>query len=312
MALYIRKDFAESVASRSALALKRAPTDVVAIIDERYDSHRDALLDVYVPAMAARHGRQLPTIVWTHGGAWVGGSKEEIGGYLRLLADAGFTVVGVRYSLAPEERYPMPLRQLFAALHHLQTHADRLHVDPHRFLLAGDSAGAQISAQLAAAVTNPIYAGKIGLAPTITENQLCGIALCCGIYDLTGLAATPPFEDFFTTVGWAYSGRRDYNNDPHFISTMSVANHVTEKYPPTFLTAGNDDPLATQSAALASILRKKGVEVETLFYPLEHHPKLAHEYQFDITLDDARIALRQVVAFFRRCTERQQRLARLA
>ena len=73
-----------------------------------------------------------PTIVWVHGGAFVGGSKEELRHWFELLADEGYTVVAPRYSLAPESTYPTPVRQVVAVLGHVCAHAGRLRVDPER------------------------------------------------------------------------------------------------------------------------------------------------------------------------------------
>ena len=302
MALVIRRQFAAGVAARTAALDAQAPTDVVAVRDERYGAGRDEVLDVYVPAPAAAAGARLPTVVWTHGGAFVGGSKDELAGWFRTLAHAGVTVVAPRYSLAPEARYPTPVRQLMAALRHLQANADRLHVDPARLVLAGDSAGAQISAQVAALVTNPSYAELVGVAPAIAPEQLRGAALCCGIYDLSGLSEAPELQSFLTTCGWSYSGTRDFRHDERFITAVSVARHLTAAFPPTFLTAGNADPLLPQSRALATTLQARGVAVETLFYPDDHQPPLPHEYQFDLDLADGRAALRRLNRFFRRCT----------
>ena len=113
------------------------------MLDERCDPSLDALLDVYVPGADARSGAALPIVVWTHGGAFIGGSKDQIGAHLQMIADHGFAVVGMRCRLAPEGRYPMPNRQVMAALGHLQGHAARLHLDPTRIVLVGNSAGAQ-------------------------------------------------------------------------------------------------------------------------------------------------------------------------
>jgi acetyl esterase/lipase len=307
MALFFRRQLSRTSRDRAQSLLARAPNDVVDVsIDERYGKHRDALLDVYVPASVAKangNGPPLPTIVWTHGGAWVGGSKEELRGYFELIAGSGFTVVGIRYALAPEERYPTPVRQLMAALDHVTGNAKRLHVDPTRLVLAGDSAGSQISAQLAAIVTNPRYAQHIGIRPTIASRSLRGLALCCGIFDLVGLADGTSLESFSKTIGWAYSGTRDYRHNRHFMATTAVARYVNATYPPTFLTVGNADPLAPQSVALASALRSKRVPVETLFYPPHHQPALGHEYQFDLDLPDARTALYRLTAFCERCTK---------
>ncbi len=58
----------------------------------------------------------------------------------------------------------MPIRQVAAALGHLQGQAARLHLDPPRIMLVGDSAGAQFSAQVAALITKTGYAEELDIA----------------------------------------------------------------------------------------------------------------------------------------------------
>src|SRR5207344_1025692 len=121
-----------------------------------------------------------------------------------------YAVVGPRYALAPEHRYPTPTRQVMRALGYLQAHAERLDLDPDRTVVAGNSAGAQIAAQVGALVTTPGYSDELGIAPTITPGQLRGLVLACGPYDL-GLARPPgrtTGRRFLETVLWAYSGQR--------------------------------------------------------------------------------------------------------
>ena len=296
----LRYLFRKSAADRGARQLEGAPADIVAVIDERYDQSPDALLDVYVPGEAARSGTALPVVVWTHGGAFVSGSKDEIGGYLRMIAGHGFAVVGVQYTLAPKGRYPTPIRQVMAALGHIQAHAKRLHIDPARIVLAGDSAGAQISAQVAALITNPAYAAEVAIPVTVDPAQLRGVALCCGIFDITAVGDNGPFKQVLAAVGWAYSGTRDYRADAFFTSTMSVPSHVTAAFPPAFVTVGNADPLLPQSLAFADVLAERGIDLDTLFYEEDHRPPLGHEYQFDLDLADGRTAFGRLLAFFER------------
>ena len=150
------------------------PPGVAARLQERYADDPAAYLDVFYPAAVENTDQALPTVVWVHGGSWVSGSKDQVANYLRILAAKGFTTVGVDYALAPGETYPTPVRQVNAALAYLQRHAARLHVDPSRFFLAGDSAGAQIAAQLANAISAPAAAKAIGIVASIERSQLRG------------------------------------------------------------------------------------------------------------------------------------------
>ncbi|HXW78143.1 MAG TPA: alpha/beta hydrolase [Acidimicrobiales bacterium] len=293
----IHQLFVKSGKQVAAALDKHAPRNVSTVVNESYGDSPDARFDVYTPIGA---NSPLPTVVWVHGGAFVGGSKDEIGGYLRMIAVSGLAVVGVEYSLAPAATYPMPVRQVMAAIEHLHANADRLHIDPDQVMLAGDSAGAHISAQVAAIVTNPGYGEQLGIKPTIEASQLRAVALCCGVFDFASLVNPgSAFRDLVLAVGWAYSGRREYRNDERFMSSTTVARYVSEAFPPTFITAGNADPLLPQSRAMLAALECKGVPVEALFFPHDHQPALGHEYQFDLGLADGRAALERLVAFFR-------------
>jgi acetyl esterase/lipase len=184
-----------------------------------------------------------------------------------------------------------------AALEHVQGNAERLHADTTRMFLAGDSAGSHISAQVAAAVADPGYAQLIEVPPTISIDQLRGVVLCCGIYDFATAATDPSMKTFMHACGWAYSGTRRFLDDAYFISTTAVADHITQAYPPTFLTVGNTDPLRSQTEGLLVALRNREVSVETLFYEPSHQPPLSHEYQFDLALADGRTALERIIGF---------------
>ena len=151
-ALLVRRLFAAGGAQTTQALARHAPPGVIALTDERYGDEDDMVLDVVRPAAA---GGRLPLVLWVHGGGWVGGSKDELAGYFKLIASHGYVVAGPRYSLAPEHRYPTPPRQMMRALEYLQANADRYQIDPDRIAIGGDSAGAQIAAQLGAPVTTP-------------------------------------------------------------------------------------------------------------------------------------------------------------
>jgi acetyl esterase len=301
-ALLLRRLFAASGARGAEQLARHAPVEgtVTSLVDERYGAGPDALLDVHRPATAAE---ALPLLFWVHGGAFCGGTKDELADYFRLVASRGYVVAAPRYSLAPEHRYPTPVHQTTDALDYLQLNADRLRLDPTRIVLAGDSAGAHIAAQLGALVTTPGYAGAVGVKPTLAPAQLRGLALACGPFDraLAATASTAAGRQFVRIVLWAYSGTRRYLTDPEFAS-WSVTEHLTPGFPTTLLTVGNADPLRPHSELLAERLRALDVETETLFFPDDHQPPLAHEYQFDLDSGDGRLFLERLLAFLARVT----------
>ncbi len=270
---------------------------IVSLIDQVYDDRDDdGKLDVFYPASVENTDRTLPTIVWVHGGGWVSGAKGQVANYARILAGRGYTVVSVDYSLAPRARHPQPARQVNAALGWLTANARRLHVDAAHLFLAGDSGGAQIAAEVANLESDATYAQALGIVPAIRREQLAGVLLYCGAYDMAGVRLDGPMGDFLRTALWSYSGSRDFMHDKPFALGF-VVDHVASAFPPAFISAGNGDPLKPQSARLAEVLKARGVVVEVLFFPDDHQPVLPHEYQFNLDTDAGRQALERSLAF---------------
>src|SRR5262245_63191303 len=106
-ALLVRRRFAATGALMAQDLERHAGPGVVALTDERYGEEPDMLLDLYRPADMPG---SLPLLVWVHGGAFIGGAKEEVAGYLKLLAAGGHVDAAPRYSLPPPPRYPGPPR----------------------------------------------------------------------------------------------------------------------------------------------------------------------------------------------------------
>ena len=160
-AFVLRRAFAAKGAAVAAALAEHVPAGIEAVLDEAYGDGPDERLDVYRPA----GGEPLPAVVWIHGGGWIGGSKEELANWCRLIAAEGFAVAWIGYSFAPAHGYPTPVRQALAALAHLQANAGRLGLDTERIVLAGDSAGAHVAAQVALIATDPEYARTVGPDP---------------------------------------------------------------------------------------------------------------------------------------------------
>jgi acetyl esterase/lipase len=261
----------------------------------------DTTLDVFSPGAGTD---ALPTVVWVHGGAWISGSKANVEPYLRILANEGFTTVGVNYTVGPEAVYPTAVHQLNEALGYLTANAADLGIDPDRIVLAGDSAGSQLASQLAGLITNPDYATLAGIEPTISAGQVAGVVLNCGVFDLQGMADLGGIAGWgFKSALWAYTGEQNWS-DSASAALMSTVDFVTEDFPATFITGGNGDGLTwLQTVPMFHTLEQAGVDVNPLFWPQDHEPALPHEYQFHLgQFEEAHTALAETVAFLKRVT----------
>ena len=300
-ALLIRYLFDRDSATVNRALEPHAPAVTRSLRDEPYQPGAPAsLLDAHFPA-SVQHGERLPTVVWLHGGGWLSGSKNNVVPYFQLIAEAGYTVIAVDYSLAPGAKYPVALRQINRALAHVLDQADRYHVDPDRIVLAGDSAGAQLASQIAALTTTPGYSESLVLRSALRPAQLVGMVLHCGYYDMRGyfdqsLLAPPPVRWGMHTLVRAYTGSR--TRESAALAQMSTIDHLTAAFPPTFVTGGNTDPLTdAQSRPFAARLTELGVPVTARFFPADHLPALGHEFQFSLDTADGRDVLERTLAF---------------
>lgn len=299
--MLIRAVFAYNDRQVTRALQKHIPSTVTSFRDVPYlPDDPDARLDVFVPTSAFTREETLPTVVWMPGGAWVAGSKDEWSPYFMVLAEQGFAVVGVEYTRAPAKTYPTALTQIDAALRYVREHAGRFRLDPERIVLAGDSAGAQITSQYIAGLDDRSYAARSGFAASLPQEVLKGAVLYCGIYDFDRYFGAPGIIGYGTRVAtWAYTGEKATGMDANpALEEMSTIRHLSDRFPPAFISGGNGDPLTDlQSKPLAETLKAKGVPVTTLFFPDDHQPELGHEYQFNLDLEAGQRALRESVAF---------------
>lgn len=270
----------------------------------------DTRLDVYLP-VGVSDEQVLPAVVWIHGGGWLSGDKTNTAFYFEQLASNGFAVVAVNYSLAPEYQYPTAITQLNAALGYLARHGRGLHVDATRLVLAGDSAGGQLAAQLAAVLSNPGYAAQVGVTAAVPVATIRGAVLNCGVYDMAALSATGGAPKTAVTrvlswgvdnTMWALGGQRSGN--PTMLAQMSSIDFVTPRFPRVWISGGNDDPLtARQTMPFIAKLQAVGVPTQSLLFPADYPEKLKHEYQFELGTTAGQQALTQTVAFVEQVTK---------
>lgn len=268
-------------ASRWAFArapIFRPPPDIDALAREVRVEHLNVAavgdgpatpVDLYLPRASTS---PVPCVVWMHGGGWMVGHRGLVRHLATTLAAHGVAVAAVGYALAPHWRHPVPVHQCAAVLHHLHHHGAPWGVDPTRLVLAGDSAGAQIAGEVAAAHVDVALAAALGSPATIPVAHLRGVVLCCGVYDTRGVA--PGMGIYVRWLMSRYIG--DGDRGLHRAQIAAVTRAGTG-FPPTFITVGNLDPVRGQSYRLARLLRARGVRVTTHF-PRGRAGASSHDY----------------------------------
>lgn len=245
-----------------------------------------SLLDVYFPDGT---NTPLPTIVSIHGGGYVYGSKEIYRRYGMDMARRGFTFVNFNYRLAPKWKFPKPLNDTNAVMEWISHNAPYYHIDPHRLILVGDSAGAQLASQYAAIYANPDYAATFPIkVPDITIRAL---GLNCGMYNLPEKLSLPR-EGIYLD----YFGRKFSAQDPR----CQVLDAIGENYPPAFLTTACHDFLRENAEPMYRFLSEKGVPCQWKCYGSEEDETIGHVFHINILLPESVQCNDDAAEFFRK------------
>jgi acetyl esterase len=194
-------------------------------------------------------------LLYLHGGAWVLGAPAS---HRRLAADLaalGLLTVVLDYRRAPKHRFPAAVEDTSHALEWLRDHAAEFGGDPHRILVGGDSAGANLAAAALAS-------GKF--------DFVSAALLLYGIYDvhralpvLTDLVGGPdPESQLYLTP----EDMRRLDDDPR----LHPERHCGH-FPPSLVLVGEQDPLYRESDSLATALTDAGVTNRFLAIPDAPH-----------------------------------------
>ncbi len=217
----------------------RMATDIV----YSRSSGREQKLDV----VYRRDRSPAPTLVYIHGGGWVGGNKDRYVFYSLPYVALGFNLVTVGYRLAHVAPAPAAVEDARCALRWVYDNAEEYGFDTDRIVVTGHSAGGHL------ALMTGMLAADAGLdrrcPPRLegggrsdvavgeaAEMPVAAIVNWYGITDVVDLLDGPNAKRY--AVAWLGS-MPDRNEIARRVSPMS---HLRDDLPPILTIHGDADP----------------------------------------------------------------------
>jgi acetyl esterase/lipase len=202
-------------------------------------------------------------LYFIHGGGMVLGSVQQSDLSTAALCDQlGCTVVSVEYRLAPEHPAPAAVRDCYAGLRWMASHAAELGVDPDRLVIHGPSAGGGLciaTSLMARDHGGPALALQVATYPMIddrNETPSSHLVTDVGIWDRSA-----------NIEAWAwYLGGAEADQYAAPARATDLAG-----LPPTFIDVGTVDLFRDEDLAFAARLVQAGVPTELHLHPGAYH-----------------------------------------
>lgn len=283
----IRKVFAEGDAVRDAGLT--TPTDITRMDNISYGPYEQwNLLDVYYQNGVSSC---QPTIVSIHGGGYVYGDKDLYQYYCMNLAQRGFTVVNFSYRLAPEQPFPAQLEDINQVFTWIAANAQDYNIDLKNLFIVGDSAGAQLSSQYMAMLTNQEFQKLYDFTVPSEQIHIQAAALNCGMYDMVAFGAASEEGILPAYLGGDVKGKLP------FVDTMR---YVTNAYPPCYVMTSYYDFLKECAKPMYEYLTNLGIPCEYKLYGTEEQKEMAHVFHLNIRMPEATECNDAECEFFKR------------
>jgi acetyl esterase/lipase len=103
-------------------------------------------LDLYRPA---KLDKPVPGLIFIHGGAWKGGTKDMYRPYAVQYAQKGYVAASISYRLSSVAPFPAAVEDAKCAVRWMRAGADKYGVDPNHICVLGGSAGGHLAMMVA-------------------------------------------------------------------------------------------------------------------------------------------------------------------
>ncbi len=250
-------------------------------------------LDLIAPRDPAQ---PLPTLLYFHGGGWMGGDKDASLLALMPWVEMGWAVVNVEYRFGGVALAPAAVEDCRCALRWVLGNAEEYGLDPNKIVTSGHSAGGHLSLTTAML---PAAAGLDRRCPAVDpqggrtdadlpEMRVAGVVNWFGITDVADLIDGPDAKTY--AVAWLGS-----QPDREAVARrVSPLEYVRTDLPPILTIHGDADPIVPYAHAqrLHAALEEAGVPNQLHTVGGGGHGGFSYEENIE--------AFRTIVAFLER------------
>jgi acetyl esterase len=238
---------------------------------------------VYVP----RTQRNLPVLIYFHGGGWVLGDLDTSDWLCRSISlAADCTIFSVDYRLAPENRFPTPLEDCYQATTWIAKNGYESYADVSRLAVGGDSAGGNLATAvclMARQKARPVISYQLLICPVTNHS-----------FDTDsyrkyaeGYLLTRKDMEWF----WSHYLRDSTDGENPYASPLRAE---LQSLPAAFVLTAEYDPLRDEGEAYAKRLSEAGVATT-----MSRYDSMVHCFTDFAELNQTRKAVDEIAARLR-------------
>ena len=274
---------------RSRLPLQPAKPEMGSVRDFSIEGRHGPVTIREFRPLALSERRDLPALVYFHGGGWVIGDIDTHDTLCRQLSDwSSAAVYSVNYSKAPEHKFPAAVDDAILATQYVIDSCASLGIDPARVGTGGDSAGGNLATVV---------------AQTLRGTLVHPLALQLLIYPVTDLhLSARSYQTYATGYGLTAAAMR-YFREVYLGSGPKAddvrasplrADSLADMPPALVLTAGFD-PLRDEGREYADALSAAGNKAQYVCFERQIHGFII----MGAAIDEANMATRLCADFLR-------------
>lgn len=206
---------------------------------------------------------KFPLLIYVVGGGWRTSNPERHLPECVDFARQGFVVAAIEYRTTAYARFPAPIEDVKTAVRYFRKHSDQYHIDPNQIFMIGGSAGAYLTAMVAATGDTSVFRGTENLD---TSDKIQGAICMYGVYDFK------PYEEDMKQVGSEALPMQLFlpKNVPVTLEEASPVHYITKDCPPLLLLHGTSDHMVPYQQSVKLHDRMQSHGLESMLYLLEN------------------------------------------